>query len=75
MSLSVAIDFTASNGQITDETSLHAAGANNDYTKLFQWSELVPNTLDSFCLMLEIQLCNNTMYQVDAGLSVRGNLP
>ena len=33
MSLSVAIDFTASNGQVTDETSLHAAGEQNDYTR------------------------------------------
>lgn len=33
MSLSVAIDFTASNGQINDETSLHAAGEQNDYTR------------------------------------------
>ena len=35
MSLSVAIDFTASNGQYNDETSLHKAtgGKLNDYTK------------------------------------------
>ena len=33
MSLSVAIDFTASNGQVNDETSLHANGENNDYTQ------------------------------------------
>ena len=32
MSLSVAIDFTASNGQVTDGSSLHAGGADNDYT-------------------------------------------
>ena len=32
MSLSVAIDFTASNGQVNDGNSLHAGGTNNDYT-------------------------------------------
>ena len=31
MSLSVSIDFTASNGQITDKRSLHHLGGNNQY--------------------------------------------